>query len=116
MDRPLPDLFADHLETRLAGVAEDLKASGYSGLLLASGAHHYYFRDDQPAPFRANAHFLHFCPLEAPGHLLLLRPGKRPFLVAWRPDDFWYESPEIGDPFWAAGFRIAECQIGRAHV
>ena len=101
--------FAAHLETRLRGLAQDLEATGFSALVLASGSPYFYFRDDQPAPFRANPHFLHFCPLEAPGHLLLLRPGKRPFLAALCPDDYWYEIPKIGDPFWAGGFRIVEC-------
>ena len=101
--------FAVHLETRLRGLAQDLEATGFSALVLASGSPYFYFRDDQPAPFRANPHFLHFCPLEAPGHLLLLRPGKRPFLAALCPDDYWYEIPKIGDPFWAGGFRIVEC-------
>lgn len=102
--------FAQHLATRLEGVAADLTATGFSALLLAAGGKYFYFRDDQPAPYRANAHFLHFCPLEGPGHLLLLRPGKRPFLAALCPDDYWYETPKIGDPFWAGGFRIAECR------
>ena len=101
--------FAAHLETRLRGVAQDLEATGFSALVLASGSPYFYFRDDQPAPFRTNPHFLHFCPLEAPGHLLLLRPGKRPFLAALCPDDYWYEIPKIGDPFWADSFRIVEC-------
>ena len=101
--------FAAHLETRLRGLAQDLEATGFSALVLASGSPYFYFRDDQPAPFRANPHFLRFCPLEAPGHLLLLRPGKRPFLAALCPDDYWYEIPKIGDPFWAGGFRIVEC-------
>ncbi len=101
--------FAEHLDTRLDGVAEDLRTTGFSALLLDAGSPHFYFRDDQPAPFRAGAHFLHFCPLEGPGHLLLLRPGEEPFLAALCPNDYWYESPKVGDPFWAGGFRIVEC-------
>ena len=101
--------FREHLEIRLEGVAEDLQATGYSALVLVSGHQYVYFRDDQPAPYRANAHFLHFCPLEGPGHLLLLRPGKKPFLATLSPDDFWYEPQRIGDAFWTDGFRIVEC-------
>ena len=116
MNRSLPTLFAEHLETRLEGIAEDLRATGFSALVLAAGGPYFYFRDDQPAPYRANAHFLHFCPLEGPGHLLLLRPGKKPFLAALCPDDFWYEVPRIGDPFWADGFRIVECASPKRQV
>lgn len=101
--------FREHLEIRLEGIAEDLRKTGYSALVLASGGQYFYFRDDQPAPYRANAHFLHFCPLEGPGHLLLLRPGKKPFLATLSPDDFWYEPQRIGDAFWTEGFKIVEC-------
>ena len=109
MTDDLASSFREHLEIRLDGIAEDLRKTGYSALVLASGAQYFYFRDDQPAPYRANAHFLHFCPLEGPGHLLLIRPGKKPFLATLSPDDFWYEPQRIGDAFWTEGFKIAEC-------
>ncbi len=110
------DLWAEHLALRLAGVSEDLGACGYAAVVIGAGAPYVHFRDDQPAPFRANAHFLHFCPVEAPHHLLLLRPGKKPFLAAHCPDDFWYEPQRIGKPDWAAGFKVAECGSRRAQV
>ena len=109
MTDDLAGSFREHLETRLEGIAEDLRKTGYAALVLVSGGQYFYFRDDQPAPFRANAHFLHFCPLEGPGHLLLLRPGKKPFLATLAPDDFWYEPQRIGDAFWTGRFRIVEC-------
>lgn len=109
MINDLAGSFREHLEIRLEGVAEDLRKSGYAALVLAAGEQYFYFRDDQPATFRANAHFLHFCPLEGPGHILLIRPGKRPFLATLSPDDFWYEPQRIGDAFWIEGFKIAEC-------
>ena len=109
MTDELAGSFRDHLEQRLEGIAEDLQKTGYSALVLVSGGQYFYFRDDQPAPYRANAHFLHFCPLEGPDHLLLLRPGKKPFLATYSPDDFWYEPQRIGNAFWAGGFKIAEC-------
>lgn len=104
------DLWRAHLETRLGGVAEDLEACGFDAVLISAGSPYIHFRDDQPAPFRANAHFLHFCPLEAPRHQLLLRPGKPPFLAAWCPDDFWYEPQRVGSPAWAADFEVVECR------
>lgn len=105
----LAALFSEHLEIRLRGLAEDLEAVLPEALVLDSGALRYYYRDDQPAPFRANAHFLHFCPRESPGELLLLRPGEKPFLAALVPDDYWYEPAPVGSPFWAEGFEVAEC-------
>jgi Xaa-Pro dipeptidase len=109
MTDDLASSFREHLEIRLEGIAEDLRKTGYAALVLAAGEQYFYFRDDQPAAFRANAHFLHFCPLEGPGHILLIRPGKKPFLATLSPNDFWYEPQRIGDAFWTAGFKIAEC-------
>lgn len=108
--------WARHLSHRLQGIAEDLEACGLRAVVLGAGAPHFHFRDDQAGPFRANAHFLHFCPVEAPHHLLLLRPGKRPFLAAHSPDDFWYEPQRIGSPDWAEGFKVVECGSRRAQV
>ena len=116
MTDDLASSFREHLEVRLEGIAEDLQKTGYAALVLASGAQYFYFRDDQPAPYRANAHFLHFCPLEGPGHLLLIRPGKKPFLATLSPDDFWYEPQRIGDAFWTEGFKIAECRSRKRQI
>ena len=102
-------LFGEHLDLRLAGLAEDLEAVSFEALVLDAGVARFHYRDDQAPTFRANAHFLHFCPAEAPGHLLLLRPGEKPLLAAHLPDDYWYESPEVEDAFWADRFEIARC-------
>ena len=116
MSDALASSFREHLGIRLEGIAQDLQKTGYSALVLVSGGQHFYFRDDQPAPYRANAHFLHFCPLEGPGHLLLLRPEKKPLLATFSPDDFWYEPQRIGDAFWTEGFKIVECSSRKRQI
>ena len=116
MSDALASSFREHLENRLEGISEDLQKTGYAALVLVAGGQYFYFRDDQPAPYRANAHFLHFCPFEGPGHVLLLRPGKKPFLAALCPDDFWYEPKRIGDAFWTEGFRIVECSSRKRQI
>ena len=116
MQENLRASFAAHLDVRLEAVAEDLGKTGFAAAVIAAGAPSFYFRDDQPAPFRANAHFLHFCPLEAAHHLLLLRPGRKPSLIASCPEDFWYEAPRIGNPFWRSGFRVIECRNRRQQI
>ena len=116
MSDALASSFREHLGIRLEGIAQDLQKTGYSALVLVSGGQYFYFRDDQPAPYRANAHFLHFCPLEGPGHLLLLRPEKKPLLATFSPDDFWYEPQRIGDAFWTEGFKIVECSSRKRQI
>jgi Xaa-Pro dipeptidase len=38
----------------------------------------------------------------------MLQPGRRPQLIRYAPEDFWYEQLPLGTPFWAAGFEITE--------
>jgi Xaa-Pro dipeptidase len=104
----LTPLFLDHLKARLAYLEKALAATGFDGLCLSSGAPFTYFSDDQEAPFHAVPHFRHYCPIEGPHHLLSLKPGARPRLIRYAPEDFWYEQLPLGSPFWAAGFEITE--------
>jgi Xaa-Pro dipeptidase len=104
----LKTLYLDHLKTRLAFAEKALATTGYDVLVLSSGAPFTYFADDQQAPFHTVPHFRHYCPIEGPHHVLTLVPGKKPRLVRYAPEDFWYEQLPLGNPFWADGFEITE--------
>ena len=105
---PLTDLFLDHLRIRLAYAEQALAATGHDALVISSGQPFTYFQDDQDAPFNTVPHFRHYCPLAGPHHVLKLEPGKRPLLVRYAPEDFWYEQLPLGTPFWASGFDLVE--------
>jgi Xaa-Pro dipeptidase len=104
----LADLFRDHLHVRLAYLDKALAAHAFDALVVSSGAPQGYFADDQEAPFHAVPHFRHYCPLEGPHHVLRLEPGRRPLLVRYAPEDFWYEQLPLGQPFWLEGFDLVE--------
>ncbi|HJV23591.1 MAG TPA: Xaa-Pro dipeptidase [Holophagaceae bacterium] len=109
----LKALFLDHLTTRRKQAEEALSHTGFEVLVLGSGEHHTYFADDQEAPFHAVPHFAHWCPIQGPHHLLVVRPGQKPTLIRFAPEDFWYEQADLealwgGTPFWAEGFDIVE--------
>ncbi len=104
----LTPLFLDHLKVRLAYAEKALTATGFDELIISSGAPFTYFADDQQAPFHAVPHFRHYCPIEGPHHVLKIKPGGRPQLIRYAPEDFWYEQLPLGSPFWAAGFAITE--------
>jgi Xaa-Pro dipeptidase len=104
-------LYAAHLESQLAGLSEDLADTGYDALVLSAGVSHPYFGDDQAPPFRTGPHFRHWCPLEGPQHLLLLRPaGTRPKLFRHRVTGFWYEAPAPVESWWGALFELFEAE------
>ena len=104
----LSELFTGHLAERQARLAEDLDAAGFEALVISAGAPLRYFSDDQDAPFHATPHFRHWCPVEGPHHVLELRPSRRPRLIRFAPEDFWYEPAPLGDPFWREGFDLEE--------
>ena len=105
---PLANLFLDHLRTRLAYAEQALAATGFDTLIISSGQPHTYFADDQDAPFNTIPHFRHYCPLTGPHHVVKLQPGRKPVLVRYAPEDFWYEQLPLGNPFWLAGFELIE--------
>ena len=104
----LARLFSDHVE-RLQGETEKaLARTGHASLVVSSGAPITYFADDQDAPFRPTPHFSHWCPLDGPHHLVHVAPGRRPRLVRYAPEDYWYEQGGVTDPFWLGAFEVQE--------
>jgi Xaa-Pro dipeptidase len=101
-------LFTGHL-ARLESVLEDaLARTGFDTLVVSSGAPFTYFADDEDAPFHPVAHFNWWCPAPGPHHVLKLAPGRKPLLVRYTPEDFWYEAAPLGEPFWLASFDLRE--------
>ena len=102
------NFYSAHVGELQNRVEKALDATDFEGLVLHSGTPFRYFADDQEAPFHPIPHFAHWLPLEGPGHLLLIRPGERPLVVRYAPEDFWYEQLPLGDPFWAGCFDIRQ--------
>jgi Xaa-Pro dipeptidase len=101
-------LFRDHIAERKTKAAEALAKTGFDALVLSSGAPFTYFADDNDAPFHPVAHFAHWCPIPGPHHLLRVELGKKPRLVRYAPEDYWYEQKGLGDPFWSSEFDVEE--------
>ncbi len=104
----IAQLFHQHVLERQKKAAEAFSKTGFDMLLLSSGEPYTYFADDDNAPFRAGAHFAHWCPMPGPHHLLSIEGGKKPRLVRYAPEDYWYEQKALGDPFWAPEFDLVE--------
>ncbi len=104
----LASLFQTHIADRQRTTEEALAQTGFETLVISSGQVYTHFADDQVAPFHPTPHFAHWCPMPGPHHVLVIRPGKRPRLIRFAPEDFWYEQPPLGGPFWASEFEIEE--------
>jgi len=104
----LAALFRTHIDDRQRTTSEALARTGHDALVISSGKVYTHFADDQDAPFHPTPHFAHWCPMAGPHHVLVVRPGQRPRLIRYAPEDFWYEQAPLGNPFWAGAFDIEE--------
>src|SRR4051812_37043914 len=88
--------FVAHLESIAQRTARALEASGFSSLLIHSGAAPMVFLDDRPYPFRVNALFKLWAPLtDVEGCFLYFAPGRRPVLLFHRPRDYWHKASDL---------------------
>jgi Xaa-Pro dipeptidase len=104
----LSALFSAHIADRQRTTAEALAHTGFEALVISSGRVYTHFADDQDAPFHPTPHFAHWCPMAGPHHLLVIQSGRRPRLIRYAPEDFWYEQAPLGNPFWASEFELEE--------
>jgi Xaa-Pro dipeptidase len=104
----LAALFKEHVARLRAETEKSLAACGHDSLVLSSGAPITYFADDRDAPFEPVPHFAHWCPLAGPHHLLHVAPGKKPRLVRYAPEDYWYEQGGVPNSFWRGEFDLEE--------
>src|SRR5512145_576891 len=100
--------FARHVERLQKEAERSLAETGFDSLVVSSGAPHTYFADDQDATFHATPHFRHWCPLDGAHHLLHVVPGRRPRLVRFAPEDYWYEQGGLTEAWWQAAFDYTE--------
>jgi len=84
-----------------------LQAEGYDAVLIHAGSKLASFLDDYEYPFRCNPHLLWWAPLTSQhDSALLVRPGQRPKLFYYLPDDYWYLPPADPDSWWANEFDV----------
>lgn len=89
-----------HWETALA-------AEGFDAALIHAGSHVVSFLDDYEYPFRCNPHLLWWLPLTRHhDSALLVRPGRKPKLFYYQPDDYWYLPPADPQSWWADEFEV----------
>ena len=85
-----------------------LEAEAYDAALIHAGSKLVSFLDDYEYPFRCNPHLLWWLPLTRHhDSALLVRPGQRPKLFYYQPDDYWYLPPSDPESWWADEFEVA---------
>ena len=106
-NQTLTALYPAHLDTVMAHYDDALAAAGYDSIAIGAGSNIFLFLDDQSYPFKPNPHILQWLPLlQHPESVLLYRPGRKPRLLIYQPDNYWYAPPELPDEPWAQHFDI----------
>ena len=84
-----------------------LEAEGFDGALVHAGSQIVSFRDDYHYPFRPNPLFQAWLPLAGVhDSVLVVRPGQRPVLWYYQPDDYWHLPPSDPETWWAEQFDL----------
>ncbi|CAM3942416.1 Xaa-Pro dipeptidase [Roseateles saccharophilus] len=100
-------LYLDHLATLQRQAEAALERAGHDALLIASGIEKYAFLDDRPYLFQPNPHFKHWLPLTSHPHSwLAVRPGRRPRVVYYQPDDYWHVPPSAPSGEWVDAVEL----------
>jgi len=96
------ELYGAHVREMQDRWEAAMQAHQYDALLVHAGTPLVSFQDDYEYAFRPNPHFLAWLPL---GHhhdsVLLIRPGEKPLLWFYQPEDYWYSPPSDPEPWWA---------------
>lgn len=112
--------YAAHVARQQAVWEAALDAEGFDSAVVHSGSQLLSFMDDYHYPFRPNPHFLAWLPLTRHDEcVLIVRPGHKPVLSYYQPDDYWYLPPADPEPWWAELFEVfavREAGEWREHV
>ncbi len=99
--------YAQHLAALQQHAESALARTGFDTLLIAAGIEKYAFLDDRPYLFQPNPHFKHWLPLtNHPHSWLAVRPGKKPRVVYYQPDDYWHVPPEAPSGEWVDAVEL----------
>ena len=100
-------LYLDHLATLQRQAESALERTGFDALLIAAGIEKYAFLDDRPYLFQPNPHFKHWLPLtNHPHSWLAVRPGRKPRVVYYQPDDYWHVPPSAPSGEWVDAVEL----------
>jgi len=99
--------YQKHVETVQKYWEQALAEEGYDAALIHAGSKLPSFLDDYEYPFRCNPHLLWWAPLMTQhDSALWVRPGRKPKLFYYQPDDYWHTPPADPESWWAEQFDI----------
>ena len=116
---PLDALYSQHLLVMTSRTDKALAACGFDALVVHAGVPPVQFLDDQDYPFKPNPHFKAWVPLtDNPQCSLIYRPGRKPIVLFYRPEDYWHKPADLPDGAWTQSLEfktIAAPEEARKH-
>lgn len=107
MSDRLAALYPAHLKTVIERHDRALAATRFDSVIIAAGAQHIQFLDDNAYPFKPNPHFKAWVPvIDNPHCFIIYTAGHKPVLVYYQPVDYWYKPAANPSGFWADSFDI----------
>jgi Xaa-Pro dipeptidase len=102
-DSNLDTLYAAHLSMLMARTDRALGASGFDALVVHAGRPPLLFLDDQDYPYKVNPQFKAWVPItDSPRSILVYRPGARPLVLFFQPNDYWHKAAKLPSAPWTA--------------
>ena len=102
MAKQFREYYAAHVAEMQSRWETALEAENLQAVLVHSGTPLISFQDDYEYAFRPNPNFLAWLPLTRHhDSALLIRPGEKPQLYYYQPDDYWYLPPADPQSWWA---------------
>ena len=100
-------LFGAHVSSMQQRFESALARNKFDAAVIYAGSPHMQFLDDMSYPFKTNPHFKAWAPLtDVPESFVIVKPGERPALIYYQPDDYWHKPPDDPEGFWAGAFDI----------
>jgi Xaa-Pro dipeptidase len=106
-DSSLDQLYAAHLATLMRRADRALAASGFDALVIHAGRPPVLFLDDQDYPYKVNPQFKAWVPIvDNPRCILVYRPGDRPTVLFYQPNDYWHKPAKLPAAPWTAAVNL----------
>ncbi len=105
-DSSIDQLYSPHLQTLTMRADKALAATGFDALVIRAGSPPAQFLDDQDYPFKVNPHFKAWVPIvDNPRCTLIYKPGAKPTVLFYQPNDFWHKPGKLPQGAWASALE-----------
>lgn len=107
MSNRIAELYASHFQTLRERHDRALAETKYDHEIIFAGSPRMVFLDDMPYPFKANAHFKSWVPVQDnPNCYVIYTPGQKPKLIFFQPVDYWYKPAATPSADWVRFFEL----------